>query len=220
MALRTRLALILAASAIVGLTGPLTARQQPPARSRAVGPDFDIRERRPPAEGSARARAELRREAFPRRRGSRLDPYTGALRVLDAPGWSGARATLPIGLRNRLVRDAGRLGLEDGDLDALTVVRDYVSRSTGMRHVTFAQSFDGIPVFGGAVTVHIASTGEVARVTSSAARGDQRRRQPLVTAEAAASVAADCRTRPVPLASRTRFRRISSSPVSASTMES
>jgi len=110
MASRTRLALILAAGAVVGLSWPLAARQQPPARSRAIGPDFDIRERRPPAEGSARARAELRREAVPRRRGSRLDPYTGALRVLDAPGWSAARTALPIALRNRLVRDADRLG--------------------------------------------------------------------------------------------------------------
>ena len=111
-------------------------------------------------------------------------------RVLDAPGWSGARTALPIALRNQLVRDVDRLGLEDEDLDALTVVRDYVSRSTGMRHVTFAQSFDGIPVFGGAITVHVAAKGEIVRVTSSAARGERRRRQPTITAEAAASVAA------------------------------
>ena len=190
MVLRTRLALILAAGAIVGLSGPLTARQQPPVGPRALRPDFDIREQRPPAEGSVRARAELRRATLPRRRGSRLDPYTGALRVLDAPGWSGAPTALPIALRNQLIRDVERLGLEDDDLDALTVVRDYVSRSTGMRHVTFAQSFDGIPVFDGTITVHIAATGEIVRVTSSAARGERRRRQPTLTAEAAASVAA------------------------------
>ena len=111
------------------LSGPLTARQQPPVGPRALRPDFDIRERRPPAEGSARARAELRRADAPARRGSRLDPYTGALRVLDAPGWSGARTAPPAALRNQLVRDVERLGLEDEDLDALTVVRDYVSRS-------------------------------------------------------------------------------------------
>ena len=190
MALRTRLALILAAGAVVGLSGPLTARQQAPERPRAIRPDFDIRERRPPAEGSARARAELRRQSFPRRRGSRLNPHTGALRVLDAPGWSGARTALPIALRNRLVGDVDRLGLDEGDLEGLTVARDYVTRSTGMRHVTFAQSFDGIPVFGGAVTVHIAATGEIVRVTSSAARGDGRRREPVVSADAAVILAA------------------------------
>ena len=108
MVLRTRLALILAAGAIVGLSGPVTARQQSPVGPRALRPDFDIREGRPPAEGSLRARAELRRATLRHRRGSRLDPYTGALRVLDAPGWSGSRTAPPIALRNQLVREVGR----------------------------------------------------------------------------------------------------------------
>ena len=191
MALRTRLALILVASVVVGLSGPLTARQQPSERARPARPDFDIRERRLPAGGSARARAELRRAPSTRgRRGSRMDPYTGALRVLHAPGWTGARASLPLALRNRLVQAVDRLGLEDGDLESLTVVRDYVSRSTGLRHVTFAQSFDGIPVFNGTITVHIDSSGEIVRVTSSAARGEGRARTPKLAAEEAATVAA------------------------------
>ncbi len=56
--------------------------------------------------------------------------------------------------------------------------------------MTFAQSFDGIPVFDGTVSVHIDSTGEVVRVTSSAARGEGRVRAPKLTAEDAATVAA------------------------------
>ena len=180
MGLRTRVALILVAATVAGLSGPLTARQQPAERPRPARPDFDIRERRPPALGSERAQAELRRGPSTRgRRGSRLDPYTGALRVLDAPGWTGARAAAPVALRNRLV---GAVGLDDADLDSLTVSRDYVSRSTGLRHMTFAQLFDGIPVFDGTVSVHIDSTGEVVRVTSSAARGEGRVSAPKLTA--------------------------------------
>ena len=103
MALRTRLGLVLAAVAAVSLSGSLTARQQLPERPRPARPDFDIRELRPPAPGSARARAELQRAAAGRtRRGSRLDPHTGALRVLDAPGWAGARTAPHAALRNRL----------------------------------------------------------------------------------------------------------------------
>ncbi len=122
MGLRTRVALILVAATVAGLSGPLTARQQPAERPRPARPDFDIRESRPAALGSARAQAELRRGPSTRgRRGSRLDPYTGALRVLDAPGWTGARAAAPVALRNRLVGAVDRLGLDDGDLDSLTV---------------------------------------------------------------------------------------------------
>ncbi len=192
MALRTRLALILVAAALVGLSGPLAARQQPSERARAARPDFDIREHRLPAQGSARARAELRRTPSSRgRRGSRLDPHTGALRVLDTPGWAAGRTALSVALRNRLAQAVDRLGLGDGDLESLAVVRDYVSRSTGLRHVTFAQSFDGIPVFSGTVTVHIDSTGEIVRVTSSAARGEGRERAPRLAADEAATLAAN-----------------------------
>jgi subtilase family serine protease len=56
--------------------------------------------------------------------------------------------------------------------------------------VTFAQSFDGIPVFGGIVTMHIGPDGEVVRVTSSAARGTDRRVTAGLPADQAAMLAA------------------------------
>ena len=70
------------------------------------------------------------------------------------------------------------------------MVRDYVSRSTALRHVTFAQAFDGRPVFGASVSVHVAADGDVVRVTSSAARGTDRSGDAAVTAEDAAAAAA------------------------------
>ena len=193
MALRTRLALILVAAPLWPSPGPLTARQQPPERPRQARPDFDIREHRLPAQGSARARAELRQDggfAQPprladgpayrcaaRARGARLDRRAhGAADWPCGTGWCSA---------------VDRLGLDDGDLESLTVVRDYTSRSDGLRHVTFAQSFDGIPVFDGTVTVHIASNGEVVRVNSSAARGEGRQRTPTLAAEQAAAIASN-----------------------------
>ena len=120
-----------------------------------------------------------------------MDPHTGALRVLEAPGWAAGRAALSMALRNRLAQSVDRLGLENGDLESLTVVRDYISGPTGLRHVTFAQSFDGIPVFNGTVSVHIDSTGDVVRVTSSAARGEGRERTPRLGAEEAATLASN-----------------------------
>ena len=109
--------------------------------------------------------------------------------MLERPGWTVARGALPAALRNQLVQAIDRLGLDDVDLESVRVLRDYVSGSTGLRHVTFAQSFDGIPVFGGTVTVHIDSTGEIVRVTSTAARGDGRQRNRVLTATDAATIA-------------------------------
>ena len=145
MAFRTRLGLILGIAVTVALSSSLTARQQLPQRLRPARPDFDVRAQRWPAIGSPRARAELRRTPAARnRRGSRLNPHTGALRVLERPGWTVARGALPAALRNQLVQAIDRLGLDDVDLESVRVLRDYVSGSTGLRHVTFAQSFDGI----------------------------------------------------------------------------
>jgi len=189
MSLRTRLGVVVVAASFIGISGTLTARQAPPERQRPARPDFDIRELRTPSPASERSRAELQRGRSRLRRGSRLDPHTGALRVLDAPGRTAARNALPLSLRNWLVSAVDRLGLDDDDLDGLTFVRDYTGRSNGVRHVTFAQAFDGIPVFDGEITVHIASNGEIVRVNSSAARGAGRRQAPSLTADQAAALA-------------------------------
>jgi Fungalysin metallopeptidase (M36)/CARDB/Fungalysin/Thermolysin Propeptide Motif len=188
---RTRVVLILIAATVIGLSGPTAARQEPQNQSSPARPDFDVRAERAPAPPSVRALAELARARAATRRGAaRLHPYTGALRVLEAPGWSASRTGPAPALRNLLVQRADRLGLDDQDLDSLTVVRDYVSQSTGLRHVTFSQSIDGIPVLGAVVTVHIARNGEVVRITSSAARGADRRQNLLIPADVAAATAA------------------------------
>ena len=107
----------------------LTARQQRGrghARPGRTSTSASGGRRRSVGAGPRRARGA------PRSRGgaARLHPYTGAIRVLDAPGWSGARrlARTPA---EPAAAGRDRLGLDDEDLDGLTVVRDYVSRSTG-----------------------------------------------------------------------------------------
>lgn len=189
MALRIRLGLVVIAASVVGVAGTLTAQQPPLQRTTSARSDFNIRDHRLPASASARARSEVQRARGRLRRGARVDPDTGAIRVLDTPGWTMPRTAAPVALGNQLVSAIERLGLDDGDLDTLTVVRDYTSRSNGVRHVTFAQSFDGVPVFGGDITVHIAPSGEIVRVNSGAARGIGRRFAPQVAADQAAMLA-------------------------------
>jgi subtilase family serine protease len=194
MASRMRIGLILAAVALVALSGQLGARQPRQERSLPARPDFDIRAERAPAPASARALDELNARARARinrpRADARLHPYTGAIRVLDAPGWSVARDASAEELRNLLTQSSDRLGLDAEDLESLTVARDYVSRSTGLRHVSFAQTIDELPVFGASIGIHLAADGSVVRVTSSAARGAGRDREYSVTAERAAITAA------------------------------
>jgi subtilase family serine protease len=187
MASRMRIGLVVAA-VLAGLSGSMAARQQPPGRpSRS---NFDIREQRAPAGASARARAELARVDAEQPRQSRLHPYTGGVRVLDAPGLSVPQGSSTDDFHRLLTQSADRLGLDDDDLASLAVARDYVSSTTGLRHVTFAQALDGLPVFGAVITMHIAQDGTVVRVTSSAARGDGRNRAMAVSADRAAAAAA------------------------------
>jgi subtilase family serine protease len=187
---RVRIGLVLAVVA-VGLMVQAGARQQRPEGERPARPNFDIRGNRAPAPASGRALAELnRRRAGQEPGAARLNPHTGALRVLDAPGIASLPGASAGELQALLQQIADRLGLDDDDLASLAVVRDYQSASTGLRHVTFAQTIDALPVFGGLVSLHIAADGTIVRVTSSAARGAGRGRDLAVPAAAAVATAA------------------------------
>jgi subtilase family serine protease len=179
------------AAVVFALMGHVGSGQQQPESGPPPKPNFDVRSGRGPAPASARAAAELARQRRGREGGaSRLHPHTGALRVIDSPGFSVApTATTPELLT--AVRDAAaQLGLDDEDLASIALVRDYSSASTRLRHVTFAQTFDGLPVFGSVVTLHIASDGTVVRVNSSAARGGNRQRAVAMAPDAAVIAAA------------------------------
>jgi subtilase family serine protease len=187
---RTPLGVLLVTVGALALLGPLGAFQQRSPQSRAPLPDYDIRERRPAAVPSDTAAAELRQEPRGGRRRARVHGQSGGLRVLDAPGVVIAPAAAPPAISAQLVSLADRLGLAPEDLASLTLIRDYVSRSTGLRHLTFSQSFDGIPVFEGIISIHVDSQGRVVRVTSGAARATGRSADIVVAAEEAAVRAA------------------------------
>lgn len=187
---RIRLAAAGIAAVLALFTGPIAAQQE---RSGRPVPNFDVREWRAPAPPSARAEAERGRAAAqgrgPR---ARIHPHTGAIRTLDAPGLSIA---LERGsARNALAAIAPRLGLTADDLASVNAARDYVSASTGLRHLVFSQTADGIPVFDGILTVHARPNGEIVRLTSSAAPLANRTGDVVVSAaEAAARAAEDVR---------------------------
>jgi len=173
----------------VTLITPVAAvRQQPPPNR--VLPDFDVREGRPPQGPSPQAEAEAQRARDAGRPRVRVHPFTGGVHILERPGVSVPRAMAAPALRNVVASLAERLGLETGDLASLTVLRDYLTRSNGIRTVAFAQNVDGVSVFDAVVTVHLAGSGEIVRITSSAGRTTGRQRDVRVAAEQAATAAA------------------------------
>ena len=177
-----------ALAAVLALFSASTGAVQPERAGGRPLPDVDVREWRAAAPPSDGARAEARRavQAGDGRR-VRLHPHTGAVRVLDRPGLSVASSRAST--RAALAALAPRLGLGTADLQSLTDLRDYVSASTGLRHLVFAQTADGIPVFDGIVAVHVREDGDVVRVASGAARLAARRRDVLIGADAAVSLA-------------------------------
>ena len=153
-------------------------------------PDFDVRENRPPQAPSPQTEAEVRRARDNGRPRVRVHPFTGGVQVLDRPGVNVPRAMAAPALRNVVASLADRLGLDDGDLASLTVLRDYVTRSNGIRTVAFAQNVDGVPVFDAFVTVHLNGSGEIVRITSSAGTDGRAAGAAQVAAEQAVTAAA------------------------------
>lgn len=199
MTLGMRVRLVAIVVACVGLSTPLTAVRQQQAAPSVQGfsvpggvlPDFDVRASRAAATPAPRAQTEAIRSGGVGGNGRvRIHPYTGAVRVLEAPGITIPRGLQPAALASVTASLTARLGLDDGDLATLTLTRDYVSRSTGLRHVVLAQVVDGLPVFDATISIHLDSTGTVVRITSGAARTAGRQRSPQLAAEQAVDAAA------------------------------
>lgn len=165
-----RLGLTLLAAALIGLPAAPGAAPQS-TRARDSRPDFDIRDGRPdvPLLETTDGPAAGRRQGQGREGRARVNRESGSVRVLSRPDLSIARTSPSASVRGLLASNARRFGLEPRDLNALTPVRDYTSRSTGIRHIVFTQVVDGIPVFDSAISVHLLPDGSVARITSNAA---------------------------------------------------
>jgi subtilase family serine protease len=169
--------------------------QQQPTPDTGVLPDFDIRSVQPMAappaaeiaSGLERLRAQRPTSV------ARPDPRTGAARVLFArrgvlsdPTQGTARSIA----RRFLAEHADALGLNAEDVRGLVPAREYTTARTGLRHVTWTQVVDGIPVFDAVVTVHVGPDGSIHRVTSSAGRTSMRQSAAAIAAEDAVRLAA------------------------------
>lgn len=188
--LHTRLALGLLAAALIGL--PVAPSAAPQTGGQGSRPDFDIRDGRPavPARATVDDAARDRGQGTGRERRRRLNRESGSVRVLEDVGLSAPRNSPNAAIRALLVVNASRLGLERRDLNALILVRDYTSQSTGLRHVLFRQTVDGLPVFDSSITVHLLPDGTIARITSNAASTDGRVATAAITAGRAQAEAA------------------------------
>ena len=162
------LALSLVAIATVSMPAAPGARQ---ARQEQRKADFDIRDSQAAAPSRFAPRGASRQGVPPR---ERLNRDSGSLRVLEHSGLRLDARTEPAAVSRWLASEAGRLGLNAADLGSLVLVRDYTTRTTGVRHLLFRQTVDGHAVFDSAIAIHVATNGRVLRITSNAAAADGR----------------------------------------------
>jgi hypothetical protein len=118
----------------------------------------------------------------------------GATRVLAmTPGYHvAARASDPAEAALRFVNEhAALFQLEAGDGLGFEVARTDVEPQTDLRHITLQRTYGGIPVFQGAMTVHMDSTNHVFRVLGDEFYrvGAPTNRQALTPLEAAQAAA-------------------------------
>lgn len=102
---------------------------------------------------------------------ARFHPLTGAVRVLSSR--DGALAAAGTGSPETIARgflgdNAEVFGLAETDVESLVKTHEYATGGGALRHVVFAQAFEGIGVFGSVLGVHLDRSGAVVRVTNSA----------------------------------------------------
>jgi extracellular elastinolytic metalloproteinase len=73
--------------------------------------------------------------------------------------------------RTYFQQEAGRFGLDAGDVTDLAVRSSYESRHNGVTHVNLNQRFEGLEVFGADTTVNIAADGSVIHVGGASVSG-------------------------------------------------
>ena len=112
-----------------GSTAPIIA-QQPQGSDRPLA-NFDIRDRELPGPSAAADRQGAARG----QRRSRVNPHTGALRIVDATDLAIGRGLPPEGIRTALTRVAGRLGLDEP-----TSSRSHRSATSRARRTMFVTS--------------------------------------------------------------------------------
>jgi extracellular elastinolytic metalloproteinase len=76
--------------------------------------------------------------------------------------------------KNWLKSNATLFGLTSSEIDTMTVIRDYAMPGTGLRPITFQQTFNGIEsVYGGRVIIAVNKAGRILSVTGNISRSKQ-----------------------------------------------
>jgi extracellular elastinolytic metalloproteinase len=76
--------------------------------------------------------------------------------------------------KNWLKSNATLFGLTSSEIDTMTVIRDYAMPGTGLRPITFQQTFNGIEsVYGGRVIIAVNKVGRILSVTGNISRSKQ-----------------------------------------------
>jgi hypothetical protein len=122
--------------------------------------------------------------------------YNGLSRV---PRWLGADKPLspssteaPEGIARGFLRSHRDVwGLSEADVDALRLNTSYTDAHSGLTHVFYTQTADGLPVFPATVGVHLDGRGRVLGVEGDLFPGVRQRGQARLTPEQAAERAAD-----------------------------
>jgi len=170
------LALALAlVGALLLTTAPVQAQGDSPDNRGAKARNFDAREKE--HRGMSHDAAPGQRQALEQLKRStpglleRIDRVTGATRSLSHPV-----RPLSSEIRSGSPRDVARsfaqenrlaLGLEIQDLDGMEVTDEVPSRLSGVTHLYFRQTLDGIPVYNGQLHVNVDAQGRVMSVNNS-----------------------------------------------------
>ena len=190
MSAAVRLAACAIALALMSTPALRGVAQQPSAAS-TTRPDVDVRDTHPAAAPLSPAGTSRAAVQDVRRRPPRFNRESGSVRVIDGRDLPRPANSSTGAVRALLAAHAHALGLRAGDLAELIAVREYTSRSTGVRHVLFRQFVDGRPVFDSAIGVHLRRDGSILRITSNAAPAANRiSRAPVSRARARAEAAA------------------------------
>ncbi|RKS77452.1 fungalysin/thermolysin propeptide [Motilibacter peucedani] len=160
------LALPAEASAVTTTTPPANASPKtssiPPAAAANTGTAAA------PLAGVASAAAALRSELGPQGVVS-IDPKSGAPRLvarLDGFLTDPSSAPADSVARGYLRAHTALFGTDKATVEGLAQTRDYVDVD-GTHHLSFAPRVEGLPVFGGGVTVNVSKSGQVVNVVGS-----------------------------------------------------
>lgn len=125
---------------------------------------------------------------------ARFHPATGTLRHLFSLSQrlTPPRQDDPVTIAlDFLHTHRGLFRIRNGDIEDLTVVKNYRTQHNGMTHLTFKQFYQGLEVFQGHIKVNLDHQGQILSVHGTYFPGNDTALSPTLTAAEAVQIAAD-----------------------------